>query len=196
MGVQNKMILTILISVVFATTVFSADFGCGDYSYNLCHDPPANQELHVGSLAECIQNCDLFATFGQCDYLLYWEPGSGPDENCKIISGPGTNTDEMAKYLGQCGVIGQPMTDNGDQGGNCIWSGDNVCPAVCGNKCQDYTTCFQFCRLQMTSNPWTYFAYNQESKECICYEQAKHTCSMTVVLQGKTVDDVNTCIHN
>merc|ERR1719481_1393160 len=133
------MILTILISVVFATTVFSADFGCGDYSYNLCHDPPANQELHVGSLAECIQNCDLFATFGQCDYLLYWEPGSGPDENCKIISGPGSNTEEMAKYLGQCGVIGQPMTDNGDQGGNCIWSGENVCPAVCGNKCQDCT---------------------------------------------------------
>merc|ERR1712098_746785 len=118
-----------------------------------------------------------------CDYLLYWEPGSGPDENCKIISGPGNNQDEMAKYLGQCGVIGQPMTDNGDQGGNCIWSGENVCPAVCGNKCQDctndpcngvretnclmedtpgetspgaipdYNTCFQFCRLQMTSNP-------------------------------------------
>merc|ERR1719449_497615 len=87
------MALSILISLALAATVASVEFGCGDYSYNECHDPPANQELHVGSLDECIQNCDLFATFDQCDYLLYWE--TGPDENCKIISGPGTKEEEM-----------------------------------------------------------------------------------------------------
>ena len=44
---------------VLASTVTSIELGCGDYSYNICHDPPANQELHVGSLEECIQNCDV-----------------------------------------------------------------------------------------------------------------------------------------
>ena len=110
--------------------------GCGDFSYDICHDPPANQELHVGSLEECIQNCDvsflfqilytlfivfnlkLFGSFDQCDYLLYFE--TGPDENCKIISGPGSPEEEMALYLKACSVLGQPMTSTGDNTGSCI----------------------------------------------------------------------------
>merc|ERR1712179_283995 len=102
---------SVFFSLVLASAVSSVELGCDDYSYNLCHDPPANQELHVGSLEECIQNCDLFATFDQCDYLLYWE--TGPDENCKITSGPGTAKEEMDNYLNACGVIGQPMTNDG-----------------------------------------------------------------------------------
>merc|ERR1712013_836301 len=104
MGVQNyTMAFRIFISLVLASTVTSIELGCGDYSYNICHDPPANQELHVGSLEECIQNCDLFATFDQCDYLLYWE--TGPDENCKInISTPAELLGSPSLTTGQRGA--------------------------------------------------------------------------------------------
>merc|ERR1712013_289920 len=117
MGVQNyTMAFRIFISLVLASTVTSIELGCGDYSYNICHDPPANQELHVGSLEECIQNCDLFATFDQCDYLLYWE---------------------VDKYLNACGVIGQPITNDGTTGGTCIEGPNNECAATCNGACQD-----------------------------------------------------------
>merc|ERR1712013_21183 len=182
MGVQNyTMAFRIFISLVLASTVTSIELGCGDYSYNICHDPPANQELHVGSLEECIQNCDLFATFDQCDYLLYWE--TGPDENCKIISGPGSAKEEMDKYLNACGVIGQPITNDGTTGGTCIEGPNNECAA----------TCLTYCTLNQQSNPWQYVAYDQESKECICYEKPDHTCSVQVVIQGMTIEEANAC---
>ena len=62
----------------------------------------------------------LFGSFDQCDYLLYFE--TGPDENCKIISGPGTPEEEMALYLNACSVVGQPMTTTGlkPTGEDCI----------------------------------------------------------------------------
>ena len=70
-----------------------------------------------------VTQSQLFATFGQCDYLLYWE--TGPGENCKIISGPGSAKEEMDNYLNSCGVIGQPLTSNGTTDGTCI-EGPNV----------------------------------------------------------------------
>jgi len=214
------MSMCILISLVLASAVSSIELGCGDYSYNLCHDPPANQELHVGSLEECIQNCDLFATFGQCDYLLYWE--AGPDENCKIISGPGSAKEEMDNYLNACGVIGQPLTSNGFKNGTCIEGPNNECSATCTEGCQDcsadscngyretqclmqgnpgehtngipeYISCMGFCIGQMTSNPFKYVTFDQESNECTCYEIPDHKCSIQVVIQGMTFAEATAC---
>jgi len=113
------MFSSVFIPLAFATSVLGVDFGCDDYSYNLCHDPPATQELHVGNLEECIQNCDLFASFDQCDYLMYYGD-NGPDENCKIISGPDAPEVEMAKYLSACGLIGQGITTDGNIDGQCV----------------------------------------------------------------------------
>jgi len=92
----------------------NSDCSCKDITFSTCHDPPASQEIHVGSLDECIQNCDLFGSFGQCNYLLYWSPGSGPDENCKLVADT-----TIEQYLGQCGVIGQPLRDGY---GSCVAS--------------------------------------------------------------------------
>merc|ERR1739838_561176 len=111
---NSSMALSILIALSLFATTF-AERGCEDYYFSECHDPPAQQELHVGSLEECIQNCELFGSFGQCDYLLYFK--SGPDENCKIISGPGEPDDEMNKYLDACRVAGQPMQNTA---GDCL----------------------------------------------------------------------------
>jgi len=143
MGSPSKntiMVFGVLTSLaVFATAV--SGLGCGDFSYNVCHDPPAAQELHVGTLDECIQNCDIFAEFDSCDYIIYFE--QGPDENCKIISGPGTKEVEMANYLEACSVVGQPMTTSGDNDGTtCIEGPAEECAAACASKptgCVDCT---------------------------------------------------------
>merc|ERR1712212_1017513 len=138
----SLFLLTLLLvggdgQVMQACSADKSDCSCKDITYSICHTPPASQELHVGSLEECIQNCDLFGSFDQCDYLLYWE--TGPDENCKIISGPGTNKEEMDKYLNACGVIGQPITSDGTTAGTCIEGPNDECAAGCTAGCQDCT---------------------------------------------------------
>merc|ERR1711970_241264 len=153
-----KMAVSSLIFLAMIATSL-ADLGCNDFSYNLCHDPPADQELHVGSREECIQNCDLFGSFGKCDYLL-WYGTNGPDENCKIVSGPGK-------------------------------SGE---PGETSPQIPDYATCLTFCTMQMNSNPWIYLTYDQESQECICYDNEEVNCSLEVIIYGMTEDMVaNTC---
>merc|ERR1739838_25150 len=147
---NSSMALSILIALTLFATTF-AERGCEDYYFSECHDPPAQQELHVGSLEECIQNCELFGSFGQCDYLLYFK--SGPDENCKIISGPGEPDDEMNKYLDACRVAGQPMQNTaGDclptpppyspdfPKGECsaLVCTDDTCADCTADKCADY----------------------------------------------------------
>merc|ERR1711915_1684 len=109
--------------LLLALGVSSQDsFDCGDYSYNICHDPPPAQELHVDSLEECIQNCDLFGSFDQCDYLMYYGD-QGTDENCKLIADPnssGTSEEEMQKYLDNCRVTGQPLTTDEQKVGHAV----------------------------------------------------------------------------
>jgi len=215
------MSFRIFISQVLASAVTGIELACGDYSYNLCHDPPANQEFHVLSQAECIQICDLFASFDQCDYLLYWE--TGHYKNCKIISGPGSAKEEMDKYLNACGIIGQPLTNDGTTGGTCIEGPNNECAATCTEGCQDctadicngyrgtqcqmldnpgeytdlppdYATCLTFCTTQQQQGyPWKYVVYDKEQQECICYENPDHDCHLQVVIQGMTIADVNAC---
>merc|ERR1712215_479024 len=213
-----KMAISSLIFLAIIATSL-ADLGCNDFSYNLCHDPPADQELHVGSREECIQNCDLFGSFGKCDYLLGFGT-NGPDENCKIISGPGEPAEEMAKYVSACGTIGQPMKNSA---GDCMEGPLHECAAPCAaDGCADctndpcsgykqsqclkqgdpgetsplipeYEICLSFCTAQMSANPWTYLTYDQESQECICYETEEVACSLEVIVYGMTEATVNTC---
>merc|ERR1712189_106292 len=126
--------------LLLALGVSTQEFDCGDYSYNICHDPPPAQELHVDSLEECIQNCDLFGQFEQCDYIMYYGD-KGTDENCKLIADPNSEGEpeaEMQKYLDNCRVTGQPLTVNGAQSGTCI---PNPHWQNCSANCADCLTC-------------------------------------------------------
>merc|ERR1712106_610509 len=213
------MVFGVLTSLaVFATAV--SGLGCGDFSYGICHDPPAAQELHVGSLEEGIQNCDIFATFDQCDYIIYFE--QGPNENCKIISGPGTPREMMNLYLEACSMTGQPLTTTGEAGGQCVEGPGDECGSTCTAPCLDCTTeicsgyaasqcakngrpgetgdmrfgydiCLTFCTLEMNSHPWTYLTYDKEQEECICYEDSTSWCLIQVVIQGMTIAEANAC---
>jgi len=192
-----------------------SDCSCKDITYSTCHTPPASQELHVGSLEECIQNCDLFGSFGQCNYLLFWS--SGPDENCKLIAD--TTLDQ---YVAACGVVGQPLRD---ADGSCMASAaSGSCSLVnCGNECHmcdsndlcglytkteceklgspgetsdnipNFQTCLSLCTSQQQSNPFTYVTYDQESQECICYPDGLNQCTITAVPYGMTLDQADQC---
>merc|ERR1712212_579079 len=209
----SLFLLTLLLvggdgQVMQACSADKSDCSCKDITYSICHTPPASQELHVGSLEECIQNCDLFGSFGQCNYLLYWS--SGPDENCKLIAD--TTIDQ---YLTACGVVGQPLRD---AYGSCMASAASGSCSLfnCGTECHmcdsndlcglytkteceklgspgetsvnipNFQTCLSLCTGQQQSNPFTYVTYDQESQECICYPDGLNQCTITAVPYGNT----------
>merc|ERR1711862_593066 len=71
------MSLKTLFGLALLALASARDFNCNDYTFKECRDPVANQELHVNTLQEGIENCDLFGAFDQCDYLLYYSKGNG-----------------------------------------------------------------------------------------------------------------------
>jgi len=175
--------------------------------------------LHVGSLEECIQNCDLFGSFGQCNYLLYW--ATGPDENCKLIADT-----TLEQYLEACRVVGQPLRDaygeciSGYISGTCAPFPETMCPDTtchacdvndeCGlyaqTECQkigspgetsenipSFEHCLSLCTNQQKSNPFTYVVYDKEQQECICYPDGLRGCQIIAVPFGMTLNEVEHC---
>jgi len=220
MKVQLVLSLMVLISYASAYKACSTanrDCSCKDVSYQNCHDPPAIQELHVGDLGECIQNCDLFGSFGQCQYLIYYGD-TGHDENCKLIA-----DSTIDVYLHACRVFGQPLRDpngncmQGFESEQCSLMGCNgvLCHACdvddrCGlyaeTECLkegppgetfptilDFKTCLNLCTSQQQSNPFTYVVYDKESQECICYPDGLRSCQITVVPYGLSLIDAEHC---
>jgi len=211
--------LSVLFSTCSAQTCSSEnrDCSCKDVSYEICHTPPAAQESHVNNLEECIQNCDLFGSFGQCNYLLFWGESNAPDENCKLIVD--TTVDQ---YLDACRVVGQPLRDaygqcvQGLESDTCSYIGcdtgchtcdvNDACGLYAETECQkegspgetsvnipDYATCLSLCTSQQQSNPFTYAVYDKESQECICYPDGLRSCQITVVPYGMSMNQVEHC---
>merc|ERR1711955_165483 len=105
------------------------DCSCGDKSFDQCNEPNPAVSLHVTDLNECILNCDLFATFGQCDWLVYFN--HGPDENCHLHA----QGETMEEYLYTCNTVGQPTRY---QDGHCMTDYAPVCKnaVFCGDGCK------------------------------------------------------------
>eukprot|EP00092_Neocalanus_flemingeri_P018888 GFUD01020456.1.p1 GENE.GFUD01020456.1~~GFUD01020456.1.p1 ORF type:complete len:398 (+),score=59.83 GFUD01020456.1:93-1286(+) len=218
MKIHILISLSVLYSSTWAQTCSSTnrDCSCKDVSYEICHTPPASQEQHVGSLEECIQTCDLFGSFGQCNYLLYFGESS-MDENCKLIS-----DSPLEQYLDACRVVGQPLRDaygdcmQGFASDECsligCTSGCHTCDVndACGLYAQtecskegspgetsvnipDYRTCLSLCTSQQQSNPFTYVVFDKEKQECICYPDGLRSCLITAVPYGMTLSQVEHC---
>merc|ERR1712215_50977 len=215
-------ILTILAVLALSTGISAQqcnpdnrDCSCKDTSYDICHTPPASQEMHVGSLQECIEGCDLFGGFGKCNFLLYF--GDDIDENCKLIS-----DSTLKEYLDACRVVGQPLKDingqciQGLQADACSFIGcDTGChtcdsteacgmyteteceklgsPGETSNQIPDYTTCLSLCTSQQQSNPFTYVVYDKEAQECICYPDGLRSCQIIAVPFGLNINQVDRC---
>jgi len=197
--------------------VANQDCTCRDVSFEFCQIPVPAQELHVDTLEECIQNCDLFGQFGQCNYLLFL--GKSTDENCKLIA-----QTEITEYLNTCRLVGQPLRD---AKGNCMASfiAEDGCSKVncdechlCDSKndvhCANYAEteclklgvpgetvtstpnfdmCLAICTNLQDSNGFTYVTYEREKQECVCYTDGLRDCKNIVMPYGMTLEDAQFC---
>merc|ERR1719242_1129873 len=102
------------------------DCTCADKAFNDCQEPVTEDEIHVANLEECKFQCDLFNSFGACDWFLYVE--AGMDENCHLF-GPGMET--MNDYLSSCNIRGQPTKRKDD---TCIMNPDADILGVCNQE--------------------------------------------------------------
>jgi len=198
------------------------DCSCGDRSYFGCEEPSAQVSLHVDNLEECILNCDLFHTMGQCDWIIFYN--SGPDENCRLIATAG---ETMEQYLNSCNVIGQPIHH---VNGHCMYEdpSDSVCSMTtyckdgycdaCSpdEKCEKIyheTECtltenaeleievdgntFKQCTkagiISSSANPLTYVTWDKRKELCDGYPSGKRNCLIQVIKAGATITEVNEC---
>merc|ERR1712233_28132 len=123
------------------------DCTCGDKAFFDCIEPVTDDQIHTADFEECKFQCDLFASFGACDWFLF--VNSGPDENCHLF-GPGKES--MADYLSSCNLQGQPtrraddtciMDPNSAAGGVICDPAAGKCPQGCSacdnaDKCSGY----------------------------------------------------------
>merc|ERR1712106_1056610 len=186
MGSPSKnpiMVFGVLTSLaVFATAVSGLDLGCGDFSYDVCHDPPAAQELHVGTpeeeMAIYMAACGVRGQPMTTNGMINGTCVQGPADDCApTCTAPclDCSTDKCRGYKGsECVHTGPP--------GETVELPDAA-----------FTACLSICTLQMTDNDFTYLTFDNEQAECICYSAATFTCTHQVVIQGMTIDEANAC---
>merc|ERR1711928_249229 len=97
-------------------------------SFKECQEPVTADMIHVADLAECKFQCDLFNSFGACDWFIFEQTG-GMDENCHLF-GPGKET--MADYLSSCNQVGGALRN---EAGECLDGADAVCGQSFCNGC-------------------------------------------------------------
>merc|ERR1719216_408364 len=107
------------------------DCTCGDKAFFDCIEPVTDDQIHTADFEECKFQCDLFASFGACDWFLFVT--AGPDENCHLF-GPGKES--MADYLSSCNLVGGALRNSEDK---CIedvpyCTSAGICPGGCA-KC-------------------------------------------------------------
>merc|ERR1712227_1131413 len=196
MGVQATMALKAVLLLATVALVSSQsscntddrDCRCADKSFQDCQEPVTADMIHVADLAECKFQCDLFNSFGACDWFIYEQTG-GMDENCHLF-GPGKET--MADYLSSCNQVGGALRN---EAGECL---DGV-EAVCGQSfCNGCASCAaDACRTVTTSqgnsNNINFFIYDQRAEICWGYDSGKRSCSNVVAAQTMDQATIDSC---
>jgi len=192
------------------------DCRCADKSFKECQEPVTADMIHVADLAECKFQCDLFNSFGACDWFIYEQTG-GMDENCHLF-GPGKET--MADYLSSCNQVGGALRN---EAGECLDGPDAFCPSSpycsgcvscaadpCGllveTECtianSEVTTtpsspsveaCRSVTTSQGNSNNINFFIYDQRAETCWGYDSGKRSCSNVVAAQTMDQATIDSC---
>merc|ERR1712045_150560 len=149
MGVPSRMALKAAIFLATVGLVYSqshcsafdsdSNFGrdctCGDKAFDSCEEPNTNDKFHVNTIDECKFQCDLFNSFGACDWFLFYQ-GGGMDENCHLF-GPGK--EGLSDFLNTCTVRGGALRNADDK---CLEEVDycdntGICPGGCATCTDD-----------------------------------------------------------
>merc|ERR1719154_670423 len=193
----HLLLITLVLNLSPITPCETDDCSCGDWLYDECGHVTPVQALHTATLEECFNNCQLFASFGQCTYYNFLTH-NGAHANCLLY-----NTNAKT-YLGTCPVYGQPLYD----------ADGNVLMENCGKfekggckECQNYdaTPCGGFhnidclledvpikqiedvspkenCAAQCREvDGARYSVYNHESYLCECYAAGTRECAQIMV---------------
>merc|ERR1712221_3514 len=116
------------------------DCNCADKAYAECDEPPTGDNIHVTTWQECKAQCDLFASFGACEWFLF-DQQQGMDENCHLFS---PSRESMTDYLHSCNIVMGPLrnVDGACFAGTCVDTDTVHCPGGCascaGDKCEFY----------------------------------------------------------
>jgi len=135
-------LVTLVVSVSSQQSCHDHDCTCTDVAGGVCTTPGAASAIHVGTLEECIENCDLFGPFGMCDWLMWYPPELNPnvDENCRLII---NTVESMESYLSTCRYLGQPLfykpalNVDGILDGECMPNGlEGIGTGTCSPACK------------------------------------------------------------
>jgi len=200
------------------------DCSCSDFSYKDCQEPVTEDQIHTANLEECIFQCDLFHSFGACDWFLY-DQTDGMDENCHLF-GPGR--EPMKDYLNSCNDRGRPtrdidntcyidplndpvhFCDSADRcpGGCKTCAADDICDKIHETECTMETEgtdnsnsaptaegCNYFCTAEGLSGDVSYLVYSLREERCVCHYTGKRFCNNIVMEWPATIDDYFKCGH-
>lgn len=194
-------------------------------SYNRkgVNPPSATVSVHVNDLGECESNCDLFASFDQCAWFIYYT--YGPSDNCLLYGPPGPDVMTMETWLATNPVRGQPVLgcpaeiDEGtcDAGTIEEYPYPPMKFAVAGcaltvrgddttNDQETYEECLEHCRDKFynlasddTPTEAPYMTYDTREKECTCWTTSafEHNCQLIIFKAepgAGTMDKYQDCI--
>merc|ERR1712158_284654 len=203
MGVPSTMALKSVLILAAIGLVYSEyskcsagndkrDCTCADKAFNDCQEPVTEDQIHVADLAECKFQCDLFHSFGACDWFLYVK--SGQDENCHLF-GPGKES--MGDYLTSCNEIAQPTrmagdTCNGYVETGCVMKteGTNV---VDSTPTIDTCQAFAISNGDASDNVITFFKFGQREEECRVYYSGERDCAYQVADVAMDMGTITGC---
>lgn len=165
----------------------NSDCFCTDFSYEGCNLPPGgDQSSHANTLEECIDQCDLFATIGACDWLRFNQV-QGEDENCHIYA---PTRESMKVYLDTCNKRGRPTRDpqktcyidSSVPGANSFCDDSEKCPGGC--KTCDVDDATDVCNgIRETE-----CAYKENAGDDSFTMPSEDTCSFFCALRGVEYD--------
>merc|ERR1719341_1380196 len=164
------------------------DCTCADKAFGECDEPAAQDSVHVITWQECLAQCDLFASFGMCEWWLF----NGDRET-------------MADYLGSCNIIMGPLFDTDDTLLNYCDSDDTCYGYVeseCAKKGIEVETapnlpsseaCQSIMAARSNANTITYYMYDVRAKVCKGYSDGLRACENQVSLHTLKEADIDSC---
>jgi len=167
---------------------------CRDSMVDECSRPHPTTAIHVDTIHDCMNNCNVFALEGRCKFIIFHFDNI--DENCVIMN------DDFDQYIGHCNELGQPLWGQDQGEGIARWagcSGDtcknngaqpkstcNTCTDCSDTGCRGYIlshctifskvleesdqTTFDHCEIwARTTGKGTYVHYDREQAVCQVY---------------------------
>jgi len=144
--------------------------------------------MHTADLKECIFQCNLFDSFGACNWLAFYY--SGRDENCHLFR-DGSVTD----WLSSCAVIGQPtILDKCPDDGPCSRFARTACArtsnAEGATTQSEYEECLAHCKEQDGIDFMTHVTHDNT---CNCYANFTQQCGVTLAAVNASIEEFDEC---